>query len=129
MSFCKSYPTPVDTKSKMSDTHSVSYEDLSLSRSLAEALQYLTFTKLDISYVVRQICHFMHNPMEACMYPLRHILRYTQSTKYYGLHIYTSSITSLISYTNAYWGGCPDTRQSISSYYAYFGDNIWSSKR
>ncbi|MCH82020.1 hypothetical protein A2U01_0002816 [Trifolium medium] len=104
MSSCKSCPTPVDTKSKMSVAHGVPYEDPSLHRSLVGALQYLTFTRPDISYVVQQICLFMHNPMEVHMHALRRILRYIQGTKHYGLHLYPSSITSLISYTDADWG-------------------------
>ncbi|PNX57212.1 hypothetical protein L195_g050287, partial [Trifolium pratense] len=131
MSSCKSCPTPVDTKSKMSVTHSVPYEDPSLYRSLAGALQYLTFTRPDISYAVQQICLFMHNPMETHMHALRRILRYIQGTRDYGLHLYPSSITSLISYTDADWGGCPDTRRSTSGYCVFLGDNLlsWSSKR
>ncbi|CAJ2662323.1 unnamed protein product [Trifolium pratense] len=131
MSSCKSCPTPVDTKSKMSVTHSVPYEDPSLYRSLAGALQYLTFTRPDISYAVQQICLFMHNPMETHMHALRRILRYIQGTRDYGLHLYPSSITSLISYTDADWGGCPDTKRSTSGYCVFLGDNLlsWSSKR
>jgi hypothetical protein len=131
MSSCKTCPTPVDTKSKMSATHSVPYEDPSLYRSLAGALQYLTFTRPDISYAVQQICLFMHNPMDTHMHALRRILRYIQGTKHYGLHLYSSSTTSLISYTDADWGGCPDTRRSTSGYCVFLGDNLlsWSSKR
>jgi hypothetical protein len=114
MSSCKSCPTPVDTKSKMSAAHSVPYEDPSLYRSLAGALQYLTFTRPDISYAVQQICLFMHNPMETHMHALRRILRYIQGTCHYGLHLYPSSTMTLISYTDADWGGCPDTRRSTS---------------
>jgi len=70
MSSFKTCPTPLDTKSKMSATHSVPYEDPSLYRSLAGALQYLTFTRPDISYAVQQICLFMHNPMDTHMHAL-----------------------------------------------------------
>jgi len=31
-------------------------------RSLVGALQYLTFTRPNISYVVQQVCLFMHDP-------------------------------------------------------------------
>jgi hypothetical protein len=50
---CKACPTPVDTKLKLSATHSIPYEDPSLYHSLAGALQYLTFTRSDISYAVQ----------------------------------------------------------------------------
>jgi hypothetical protein len=131
MSSCKPCLTPVDTKSKMSATKSDPYADHSLYRSLAGALQYLTFTRPDISYAVQQICLFMHNPMEDHMHALRRILRYIQGTCHYGLHLSSSSTTSLISYTDADWGGCPDTRRSTSGYCVFLGDNLisWSSKR
>jgi hypothetical protein len=34
----------------------------------------------------------------------------------YGLHLFKSSISGLISYTDVDWGGCPDTRRSTSGY-------------
>ena len=131
MSSCKPCLTPVDTKPKLSATDSSPFEDPTLYRSLAGALQYLTFTRPDISYAVQQICLFMHNPMEAHMHALRRILRYIRGTIHHGLHLYPSSTSSLISYTDADWGGCPDTRRSISGYCVFLGDNLlsWSSKR
>jgi len=48
----------------MSATTSNPCKDPSLYRSLAGALQYLTFTHPDISYAVQHICLFMHNPMK-----------------------------------------------------------------
>ena len=48
-----------------------------------------------------------------------------------GLHLYPSPVEKLISYTDADWGGCPDTRRSTSGYCVFLGDNLisWSSKR
>lgn len=131
MSSCKSYPTLVDTKSKHSAKIRTSYEDPSLYRSLAGSLQYLTFTRPDITYAVQQICLFMHDPMDDHMHSLRRILRYIQGTNHYGLHLYPSSTTSLVSYTDVDWGGCPETRRSTSGYCVFLGDNLlsWSSKR
>jgi len=74
MASCKPCPTPVDTKPKTSAKSSTPFEDPSLYRSLAGALQYLTFTRPDISYVVQHICLFMHNPMDDHMHALRRIL-------------------------------------------------------
>lgn len=40
-------------------------------------------------------------------------------------------MNKLISYTDADWGGCPDTKRSTSGYCVYLGDNLisWSAKR
>ncbi|XP_039690650.1 uncharacterized mitochondrial protein AtMg00810-like [Medicago truncatula] len=131
MSSCKLCPTLVDTKPKLSGKSTTPYKDQSLYRNLAGALQYLTFTRPTISYAVQQICLFMRNSMDDHMQALRRILRYVQGTRQYGLHLYPSSTSSLISYTDADWGGCSDTRRSTSGYCVFLGDNLhsWSSKR
>jgi hypothetical protein len=50
-------------------------------------------------------------------------LRYIQGTRHYGLHLYPSSIASLILYTYVDWGGYPDTSRSTSGYCVFLGDN------
>ena len=131
MSSCKSSSTPVDTKAKLSANSGNPYSDPTHYRSLAGALQYLTFTRPDISYAVQQICLHMHDPREEHMTALKRVLRYVQGTLHFGLHLYKSPASALVSYTDADWGGCPDTRRSTSGYCVYLGDNLisWSSKR
>lgn len=65
------------------------------------------------------------------MNALKRIIHYLQGTLDMGLHIYKSSVNKLISYTDADWGGCPDTRRSTFGYYVFLADNLisWSSKR
>ncbi|GJU34408.1 ribonuclease H-like domain-containing protein [Tanacetum coccineum] len=78
--------------------------DPTLYRSLAGGLQYLTFTRPDISYAVQQICLYMHDPREPHLADLKRLLRYA---------------------------GCPSTLRSTSGYCIFLGDNLlyWSSKR
>ncbi|XP_071718486.1 uncharacterized mitochondrial protein AtMg00810-like [Rutidosis leptorrhynchoides] len=57
--------THVDNKSKLSSQAGPPYSNITLYRSLARALQYLTLTRPDISYVVQQICLHMHDPHKA----------------------------------------------------------------
>ncbi|GJZ38326.1 ribonuclease H-like domain-containing protein [Tanacetum coccineum] len=64
-------------------------------RSIEGALQYLTFTRPDISYVVQQICLHMHDPCEAHMTALKRIKRYIKGTLHYELHLYLSSSSAL----------------------------------
>jgi hypothetical protein len=52
MAECKPCSTPVDTNPKVSATDGVPVADAFDFRSLAGALQYLTFTRPDIAYAV-----------------------------------------------------------------------------
>ena len=131
MTSCKPTLTPVDTLAKLGSTDTAPCSDPSLYRALADALQYLTFTRPDISYAVQQVCLHMHDPRIAHMNALKRIIRYIQGTISFGLHLYKSEFGSLMSYTDADWGGCPDTRRSTSGYCIFLGNNLisWSSKR
>ncbi|GAA0160328.1 hypothetical protein LIER_16909 [Lithospermum erythrorhizon] len=73
MSSCNPSSTPIDTKPKLGGSSGTPCVDPSLFRSLAGALQYLTFTRPDISYAVQQICLFMHAPMTSHMLALKRI--------------------------------------------------------
>ena len=132
MSSCKSSPTPFDTKPKLSATTSKSVEDPSLYRRLARTLQYLTFTRPDITYDIQQVYLFMHDQQEEHMHDLKCILGYRQGTMDFSLHLCPSSTSTLISYTDADWGRCPDTQCSTSGYCVVFlDDNLisWSTTR
>ncbi|KAJ9537518.1 hypothetical protein OSB04_030251 [Centaurea solstitialis] len=105
--------------------------DPTLYRSLAGALQYLTFTRPDIAYAVQQVCLFMHDPRLPHLNALKRILRYLKGTISHGLHIKASAVDRLVAYSDADWAGCPTTRRSTSGFCVYLGDNLvsWSSKR
>ncbi|GJV60542.1 ribonuclease H-like domain-containing protein [Tanacetum coccineum] len=130
MQHCNPYRTPVDTESKLGpDGDPVS--DSTLYRSLAGALQYLTFTRPDISYVVQQICLYMYDPREPHLAALNRIIRYVRGTLDHGLQLHVSTTTQLTAYIDADWAGCQVTRQSTSGYCVFLGDNLlsWSAKR
>ncbi|GAA0162546.1 hypothetical protein LIER_18615 [Lithospermum erythrorhizon] len=110
MSSCNPTSTPIDTKSKLSGTSGTPCEDPSLFRSLGGALQYLTFTRPDISYAVQQICLFMHAPMTSHMHALKRVIRYIQgvlhvSSRYQIADIFTKGLPSVL---------FPDFRDSLS---------------
>nr|GFC06203.1 ribonuclease H-like domain-containing protein [Tanacetum cinerariifolium] len=112
--------TPVDIESKLgNDGDPVS--DPTLYRSLAGSLQYLTFTRPNISYAVHQVC----------LSALKRILRYVRGTLDYGLQLFSSSTTDLVAFSDADLAGCPTTRRSTSGYCVFLGNNLlpWSSKR
>ncbi|XP_026439101.1 uncharacterized protein LOC113337720 [Papaver somniferum] len=131
MTACNPVDTPVDTNSKLSTTSGPALKDATLYRSLAGELQYLTFTRPDISYAVQQVCLFMHDPREPHMQALRRILRYLQRTINHGLFVSVSTIYGIHAYSDADWEGCPDSRRSTYGFCIFLGDNLvsWSSKR
>jgi hypothetical protein len=123
---CKPCSTPVDTHAKLSEVESDPVEDPTGYRSLAGALQYLTFIRPDISYAVQQVCLHMHDPREPHLAALKRLLRYLWGTVDYGLLLHRSTASELVVYTDADWAGCPDTRRSTSDYAVFLGGNLVS---
>nr|XP_020174958.1 uncharacterized mitochondrial protein AtMg00810-like [Aegilops tauschii subsp. strangulata] len=101
MTACKSATTPVDTSPKLAATAGPSVADPTEYRSLAGALQYLTFTRPDIAYAVQQVCLHMHDPHEQHLAAIKRILRYVKGTLSHGLQLYSTSSDSMIAYTDA----------------------------
>ena len=64
MTDCKPCSTPVDTQAKLSTDLGDPVADPTAYRSLAGALQYLTFTRPDLTYAVQQVCLHMHDPRD-----------------------------------------------------------------
>jgi hypothetical protein len=73
----------------------------------------------------------MHDPREPHLSLMKRVLRYVKGTLDAGLHIGTSSPTTITTYSDADWAGCPDSRRSTSGFCVYLGHNLvsWSSKR
>ncbi|XP_071704541.1 uncharacterized mitochondrial protein AtMg00810-like [Rutidosis leptorrhynchoides] len=130
MGSCHPCKTPIDAKAKFTSSGPPVKDPISY-RSLSGALQYLTFTRPDITYAVQHICLFMHDPREPHLAALRWIIRYIQGTINLGLQLYASSTSSLVAYSDADWAGCPSTRRSTSGYCVFLGNNMlsWLSKR
>jgi len=128
---CHSTSTPVDARAKLSATEVSPVADPTEYRSLAGALQYLTLTQSDLAYAVQQVYLFMHNPRESHLALVKRILLYVKGTLSAGLHIGTRPVDKLVTYSDADWAGCPDSRRSTSGFCVFLGDSLvsWSSKR
>ncbi|GJV60285.1 ribonuclease H-like domain-containing protein [Tanacetum coccineum] len=127
---CNPSRTPVDTESKLGP-EGVLVQDPTLYRSLVGELQYLTFTHLDLSYAIQQVCLYMHDPRDPHFAALKRILCYVRGIVDFGLQLYASATNSLVGYTDADWAGCPSTHRSTSGYCVFLGDNLlsWLAKR
>jgi hypothetical protein len=91
----------VDTQAKVSAESGPHIVDPTHFRSLVGALQYLTFTRPDIAYVVQQICLHMHDPRESHLTAMKRTLRYLRGTLDYVLPLRRSTSYKLMVYTDA----------------------------
>nr|XP_023898860.1 uncharacterized protein LOC112010737 [Quercus suber] len=107
------------------------FPDLSLFRSTIGPLQYLSNTRLDLSFTVNRVCQFMHRPTSTHWQVVKRILRYLKHTISHGLLLKCSASTRLGAFSDADWARCPYDRQSSSGFCVYLGDNLisWSSKK
>ncbi|KAI5343890.1 hypothetical protein L3X38_011766 [Prunus dulcis] len=116
---CKLISTPMTSKGTLSRTHGTLLADPTPYRQMVGALQYLTMTRPDIFYAV----HF-----EA----VKQILHYLKGTLGVGLLVRKSPDCSfLVTYSDADWAACPDTRRSTTGYCVFLGPNLisWSAKK
>ncbi|KAM2276855.1 hypothetical protein ACFXTI_035234 [Malus domestica] len=94
-------------------------------RSIVGALQYLTWTRPDLSFAVNQVCQFMHAPREPHLQAAKRILRFLKATVSHGLW-FKKGIVHLTAYSDADWAGCPFDRRSTSGYCIFLGSNLIS---
>lgn len=100
-------------------------------RSIVGALQYLTFTRSDITQVVNKAFQHFHQPTLANLRAAKRILRYLKGILTYGIRILSQSSLTLNSFCDADWAGCPVTCRSTTGYCVFFCSNCvsWSSKK
>jgi hypothetical protein len=77
MSDCKPCSTPVDTQAKLSEDDGHPVANTTSYWSLTGVLQYLTFSRPDIAYIVQQVCLHMHTPREPHLTALKWIVHCT----------------------------------------------------
>ncbi|PRQ21351.1 putative RNA-directed DNA polymerase [Rosa chinensis] len=104
--------------------------DPSTYRSMVGALQYLTWTRPDISHVVNQVCQHMHSPRAPHLVAVKRIFCYLKGTPDLGIK-FTKGPFLLTIFTDADWAGCPIDRRSTSGHCIFLGNNLitWRSKK
>jgi len=119
MSSCKPVDTPTFA-SKIGLQSGELFSDSTRFWQIISALQYLTFTRLDICNAVNKVCQFMHAPTEGYWAAVKHILRYLKGTTSFGLHLTRGSSLFLHGFTDADWADSIDDRKSIVAYIVFF---------
>ncbi|GAA0174956.1 transmembrane signal receptor [Lithospermum erythrorhizon] len=125
----KPVSTPMSTSTSPDDTSigdSFASVDPTLYRQLVGSLQYLTLTRLDLSYAVNRVCQHMHAPTAEHFGLVKRILRYVKSTIALGLIITPSRDFTIQAFSDADWAGFSSDRRSTGGYAVYLGSNIVS---
>lgn len=100
----KPIASPVSTHDTLSTSKRDRLQDTTYYRSIVGALQYLTLTWPDISFVVNQVCQFMHAPTESHLTAVKRILRFLKATLEFGLHLRPGPLR-LVAFCDADWVG------------------------
>uniref|UniRef100_A0A2N9H4Q9 Reverse transcriptase Ty1/copia-type domain-containing protein n=1 Tax=Fagus sylvatica TaxID=28930 RepID=A0A2N9H4Q9_FAGSY len=130
MTNCKPSSTPYFSLSRLNQTQGTPLPNPTHFPSLVGALQYLTFTRPDLSFVGNQVCQFMHSPIDTHMVATKQILRYLKGTLNHGLLFHPNSFT-FQAYADADWAGNPKDRRFTSGYVVFLGSTpiTWVSKK
>jgi len=88
MTNANSLPSPMVSSLKLTADAFTAFHDPTLYHQMAGALQYLTFTRPDISYVANKLCQYMHQPQTHHWNAMKRLLRYLAGTPTHGL-LYT----------------------------------------
>ena len=121
MTDCKPCKTPSSPNFHLLPNDSPVLSDPTSYRSLVGALQYLTFTRPDLSFAVQQACQHMSTPTQNHLQAAKRILRYLQGTLHFGI-TFTSGPISLSAYSDFDWAGDPADRRSLTSMVLFFGN-------
>ncbi|XP_019255211.1 PREDICTED: uncharacterized protein LOC109233803 [Nicotiana attenuata] len=123
--------SPLDPSTKLSANEGSLLPDPSYFRKLVGKLNYLTNTRLDISYSVQCLSQFMQNPREPHLRAAYHVLRYLKGDPNFGIFLSNSNDYNIQAFCDSDWAACPDSRKSVSGYVVLLGDGpiSWKSKK
>nr|KAJ0204246.1 hypothetical protein LSAT_V11C500273960 [Lactuca sativa] len=128
MEGAKEVSTPLSATEPLSITDQSPTVDATLYRKLVGSLQYLAFTRPDISFAINKLSQFMHNPCQNHWQALKRLLRYLKGTIHHGLVLNRNSSLTLSVFSDSDWGGVHSAGRSTTAYLLYLGTNIFSWK-
>ena len=88
-------------------------------RMVVRSLQYLAFTRPDISFAVNKLSQFMHSPTDEYWQAAKRVLRYLAGTTTHGVFLRRQNNLSLHAFSDADWAGDVD---STNAYVIYLGN-------
>ncbi|KAL1225404.1 Retrovirus-related Pol polyprotein from transposon RE2 [Cardamine amara subsp. amara] len=131
MVFSKPVSTPMVDHPPLTGNSGSLLDDPAEYRLVIGSLQYLLFTRPDISYAVNKLSQYMHQPRTKHWLAAQRVLRYLSGTKNMGLFFSALSSLSVHAFSYVDWAGEKDNYSSTGAYLVYVGSHLvsWSSKK
>jgi hypothetical protein len=128
---CKPVSTPLDSSIKLYHDDGPKYADTAQYRRLIGKLLYLTTTRPDISFATQQLSQFLNSPTMVHFHAAQRVLKYLKGCPGKGLFFPRTTSIQLMGSSDSDWGGCSDTRKSVSGYCFYLGSSLisWRAKK
>ncbi|CAH9096769.1 unnamed protein product [Cuscuta europaea] len=128
MQDAKDTTTPMSSSATLHLHDGPVFDEVSQYRRALGLLQYLAFTRTDISFAVNKLSQYMHCPMINHWAAIKRIFRYLKGTLYHGLFLRRPSSLNISAFSDSDWGGIHDGGRSTTAYVLYLGSNIISWK-
>ncbi|XP_019242469.1 PREDICTED: uncharacterized protein LOC109222580 [Nicotiana attenuata] len=126
-----SLSSPLDPSTKLKADESPLLADPSNYRKLVGKLNFLTNTRLDISFSIQHLSQYMQSPRESHLKAAYHVLRYLKGDPSLGIFFSNSKDYGVKAFCDLDWEACPETRKSVSGYIVLLGNSpiSWKSKK
>ncbi|XP_019234433.1 PREDICTED: uncharacterized protein LOC109214919 [Nicotiana attenuata] len=123
--------SPLDPSLKLKANEGTLLPDTTYYRKLIGKMNFLTNTRLDITYSVQLLSQFMQAPRDTHLTAAFHLFRYLMKDPTLGIFFSNSADCSIYAYCDSDWASCPDSRRSITGYIVLVGDSpiSWKSKK
>ncbi|XP_019240444.1 PREDICTED: uncharacterized protein LOC109220427 [Nicotiana attenuata] len=130
LSGAKPAGTPLEANSSL-EAEDKLLADAGKYQRLIGRLLNLTMTRVDIAYVVQVLSQHMHKPKQSHMEATLRVVRYIKGSPGLGLLMPSGDSGKLEGFCDSDWGGCLQTRRSVTGYLVKFGDALisWKSKK
>ncbi|KAL9299036.1 putative RNA-directed DNA polymerase [Arabidopsis thaliana] len=122
---------PMASSPKLTINSGTTLSDPTTYRQLVGSLQYLAFTRLDISYAVNRLPQFMHRPTEDHFQAAKRVLRYLVGTTTHSIFFAAKNTLTLHTFSDADCAGDTEDYASANAYIVYLGSHpiSWSAKK
>ncbi|XP_070043227.1 uncharacterized mitochondrial protein AtMg00810-like [Nicotiana tomentosiformis] len=126
MTGCRPVDTVMNSNSKLLPRLGESLSDPTRYRRLVVKLNYLTVTRLDISFPMSVVSRFMNSPCDSHWDAVVRIFWYIKSAPGKGLLFEDQGHEKIVGYSDADWAELPSNRHSTSGYCVLEGGNLVS---